>query len=304
MLASPWDTTFSDPAWTFELKWDGVRCLMYATDAGVQLQSRAGNDLAARYPELVALDLPPNTVLDGEVVAIDESGRPSFQRLQSRRGVDGGGGIVPITYVVFDLLHHGESLVGAPLEDRVGHLARLDLPAPLVVADSFRGDSRPVWDFVVANDLEGIVAKRLSSRYQPGKRSPDWRKIGQFKQVRAVVGGFTAGTGAREPSFGALLLGLQDGDKLRWIGAVGSGFNDKSLRAIRGALDEMTVGQSPFQSDLEIPAGATWVQPRLVAMVRYKQWTTAGRLRAPSFQGMTDTPVGLASWEAEGPPAA
>lgn len=301
MLATSWDAPFSDPGWVFELKWDGVRCLMSTTDSGVQMRSRAGNDLADRYPELLGLDLPPDTVLDGEVVALDEEGRPSFERLQGRMSSGAGRGRLPITYVVFDLLHRGVTVVDRPLEKRMEMLKQLDPPTPIVVADRFHGDSKPVWDFVVANDIEGIIAKRLGSSYQSGKRSPDWRKIGQFKQIRAVVGGFTAGTGGRESTFGSLLLGLWAGDGLRWIGAVGSGFDDKSLRSIRTALDEMTISGSPFQPDADIPRGSTWVQPQLVAMVRYKQWTAAGRVRAPSFKGFTDTAPELVSWDAEGP---
>ncbi|MCP4306342.1 MAG: hypothetical protein GY926_01255 [bacterium] len=299
MLATPWDTPFSDPGWVFELKWDGVRCLMSSTGPSVQTTSRAGNDLAGRYPELVGVDLPADTVLDGEVVALDENGLPSFERLQAR--MSAGRSRLPITYVVFDLLHRKAPMVHRPLEERMEALRELELPSPIVVADRFHGDSQPVWDFVVANDIEGIVAKRLGSTYQSGRRSADWRKIGQFKQMCAVVGGFTVGTGGRESTFGALLLGLATGDRLRWIGAVGSGFDDKSLRSIRSALDEMTVPDSPFQPDTDLPAGSTWVEPQLVAMVRYKQWTAAGRVRAPSFKGFTDTAPELATWEAEGP---
>ena len=160
-----------------------------------------------------------------------------------------------------------------------------------------------MWAFVVENDLEGIVAKRLGSRYQPGVRSPDWRKIGHFKTVRAVVGGYTQGTGSREGTFGALLLGLIDRDRLRWIGAVGSGFDERSLLAIRQAADQMRVAESPFHPDDQLPAGAVWVEPRLVAVVRYKEWTGAARVRAPSFQGFTDDPIDRITWETEGPAA-
>lgn len=304
MLATPWDTPFADPGWTFELKWDGVRCLLSATDAGIRLHSRAGNDMTLRYPELGRAALPPDTVLDGEIVALDEAGHPSFERLQGRvnlGGIGAEGAPTPITYVVFDMLHCGVSLVGLPIEDRIKRLARLTLPAPLLVGDRFTGESQPLWDFVVEHDLEGLVAKRLGSRYQPGMRSPDWRKIGHFKQVRAVVGGYTKGIGGRATSFGSLLLGLWTDAGLRWIGAVGSGFDDKSLHAIRSALDQMAIDTSPFLTDGDIPAGSTWVQPQLVAMVRYKQWTAAGRLRAPSFTGFTESPVDAATWEQEGP---
>ncbi len=301
MLATPWPSVFDDDEWVFELKWDGVRCVL-TSDDGIELYSRAGNQMTARYPELAGADLPNGLVLDGEIVALDAAGHPSFELLQGRmHALPVGATPLPITYVVFDILHDQESTLHLSLEERTSRLRRLDLPAPIVVADSFPGESAAIWSFVEGHDLEGIVAKRLGSRYSPGTRSPDWRKIGHFKQLRALVGGFTPGTGGRTSTFGALLLGLHDGDRLRWIGAVGSGFDERSLLAIRGALDEMMVTESPFATDPDIPAGSTWVEPRLVAMVRYKQWTSAGRVRAPSFKGFTDDPPDAITWAREGP---
>ena len=301
MLATPWPAPFDDEEWVFELKWDGVRCLL-TSDDGVALTSRAGNDMTTRYPELARLTLPDDLVLDGEIVALDDEGHPSFELLQGRMNVVASGGAsVPITYVVFDLLHNGAATVRLPLEERTEQLRSLDLPPPIVVADSYPANSGAIWGFVQEHDLEGIVAKRRGSRYLPGTRSPDWRKVGHFKQLRAVVGGYTPGSGGRAATLGSLLLGLSDGDRLRWIGAVGSGFDAQSLRAIRKALDEMRVVESPFHPDPAIPAGSTWVEPRLVAMVRYKQWTAAGRVRAPSFKGFTDDQVESVTWSREGP---
>ena len=304
MLATPWPEPFDDDAWVFELKWDGVRCLLSTDDGAVSLTSRAGNDMTERYREFANLDLPGDLVLDGEIVALDESGRPSFERLQSRMNIDRrltGGSPIPVTLVVFDLLRDGSPLLHLPLEERGERLERLSLPEPILVGDRFAGHSAAIWEFVEQNDLEGIVAKRLGSGYSPGARSPDWRKIGYFKHVRAVVGGFTTGTGGRESTFGSLLLGLWDDGLLRWVGAVGSGFDDKSLHAIREALDAMTSSESPFHDRPEMPPGTTWVEPALVAMVRFKQWTEAGKLRAPSFRGFTDDPSEEIIWEREGP---
>jgi bifunctional non-homologous end joining protein LigD len=304
MLATSWDAPFSDDEWVFELKWDGIRCLFSSAAGDNRLHSRAGNDMTARYPELARLDLPGDVVLDGEIVALDESGRPSFELLQSRMNLDRinlRSAPVPVTYVVFDLLHHRESLVELALERRMARLNGLTLPFPMVRGDRYRADSQPVWDFAVGNEMEGIVAKRLGSRYQPGIRSVDWRKIGNFKQMRAVVGGFTEGSGGRSSTFGALLLGLWTDAGLRWIGSVGSGFDDTQLQAIRSALDEMSVRVCPFTEGPALSSNARWVDPHLVAMIRYKQWTVAGRLRAPSFKGFTDTPSADATWIAEGP---
>lgn len=302
MLATAWPAPFDDDEWVFELKWDGVRCIMTSGTGGVHLASRAGNDMTGRYPELATLDVPDGLVLDGEIVALDANGHPSFELLQGRMNVNPVGTTpVPITYVVFDLLRRGEPVLRAPLEERIRQLAELELPGPIIVGDRFPAVSGPVWAFVKDHDLEGIVAKRLGSRYIPETRSPDWRKIGNFKQVRAVVGGFTPGTGGRSGTFGSLLLGLWDGDRLRWIGSVGSGFNETALRAIKNALVEMEVDECPFHQDPDFPNGSAWVAPQLVAMVRYKQWTSAGRVRAPSFKGFTDDAVAAVTWTEEGP---
>lgn len=301
MLASPWDTPFTDAGWVFELKWDGVRCLLSAGGQNVRLHSRAGNDMTSRYPEIAVGEYPANVVLDGEIVAFDADGRPSFELLQGRMNRQRlPTEQVSVSYVVFDLLHLDESVVSRPLEERREALAELSLPSPCVVAEQFHGDIAPIWDFVVANHLEGIVAKRLGSSYQQGVRSMDWRKIGHFRQLRAVVGGFTPGTGGRESTLGSLLLGLWTEEGLRWIGSVGSGFDDPALRAIRDALESMTVGASPFLHNPDLP-DATWVNPDLVAVVRFKQWTKAGRLRAPSFRGFSDYAARSATWESEGP---
>lgn len=307
MLAVPWDAPFTGEDWFFELKWDGVRCLLFETEGSLTLRSRAGNDMTNRYPELASIRTGRDVVLDGEIVALDEAGMPSFELLQSRMNVRPGprsGSLVPVSFVVFDILRNGADIIDLPIEDRWAQLDGLDLPAPAVVPDRFAADPTGIWEFVVANDLEGIVAKRKGSRYRPGVRSPDWRKIPQFHQVRVVVGGFTPGEGGRSGAFGSLLLGMWDGPRLRWVGAVGSGFNESSLWAIRAALDEMAVEESEFVPDSGMPRRATWVAPHLVAVVRYKEWTAAGRLRGPSFQGFSDVPVDSVTWEAEGPQSA
>jgi bifunctional non-homologous end joining protein LigD len=157
-----------------------------------------------------------------------------------------------------------------------------------------------LWEFVLDRGLEGMVAKRIGSEYRPGVRSPDWRKIHNLHTVRALVGGYTPGERGRSRTFGALLLGLRDGDKLRWIGAVGTGFSDMALASIRAGLDQNRRAASPFHPDSEIPS-ATWVEPYLVAAVEYSAWTGAGRLRRPVFKGFTDDDPETITWEAEGP---
>jgi bifunctional non-homologous end joining protein LigD len=158
-----------------------------------------------------------------------------------------------------------------------------------------------MWGFVQERGMEGLVAKRLGSRYRPGQRSADWRKVPSLVSTRAVVAGYTPGSGGRSATFGGLLLGLWDGDRLRFIGSVGTGFDDAALRAIRAALDELRTERSPFSLDASLPAEAVWVEPRLVAVVQFREWTEAGRLRAPVFKGFSDESVASITWEEEGP---
>jgi bifunctional non-homologous end joining protein LigD len=307
MLATPWPSPFSDPEWLFEMKWDGVRAILHWDGGSLLVRSRSGRDVTATYPELSRFCPPGACILDGEIVAFDNTGRPSFPALQKRMNVAGGLRAIeaartnPVSFVVFDLLLDGADMTGRPLEERLERLGAIELPAPLVSSEVIAADGEALYAAVAARGLEGIVAKRRGSLYRPGVRSPDWRKVPYLRMVRAVVGGFTTGEGGRTGTFGSLALGLWEGAYLRWIGSVGTGFDDPALLAIRAALDEMTVGESPFRSDPDLPGGTTWVVPHLVARVEFKQWTNAGRLRAPSFKGFLSDPIEELTWEAEGP---
>lgn len=306
MLATPWPAPFSDPGWLFEMKWDGVRAMLHWDGGTLSVRSRSGQDVTGSYPELSGFSRRGACVLDGEVIAFDETGRPSFPALQRRINVGGvkaveAARINPVSYVVFDLLFDGEDVTRRPIEERLERLGAIDLPPPLASSDVIEGDGEALFAAVAERGLEGIVAKRRGSLYRPGVRSPDWRKVPHLRIVRALVGGFTAGEGGRSGTFGSLVLGLGEGTQLRWIGSVGTGFEDAALLAIRSALDEMTVGDSPFRSDPDLPAGTTWVVPHLVARVEFKEWTRAGRLRAPSFKGFVSEPAEGITWEAEGP---
>ncbi|MGH8875202.1 MAG: hypothetical protein ACRDVM_08125, partial [Acidimicrobiia bacterium] len=252
MLAVPWPAPFSDASWWFEVKWDGVRLVSSWDGRRLELRSRRGNDVTLTYPELSGLRFDRPTVLDGEVVALDAKGDPSFAFLQQRMNLAGSSRpreaarSIPLTYVVFDLLHDGEPLVGAPIEERRARLAVLGLVAPAVLSEQVDADGDDLFQAVAARGLEGVVAKRKGSLYRAGQRSPDWRKVAHRRRLRAVVGGFTPGVSGRGPTFGSLLLGLWDGDRLRFIGAVGSGFDQQSLQAIRAALGAMAVTDPPF----------------------------------------------------------
>ncbi|MDX1691612.1 MAG: non-homologous end-joining DNA ligase [Acidimicrobiia bacterium] len=294
MLAVPWAGPFSDPDWTFEPKMDGIRAVVTVDGTDVAVRGRRDVDITVRYPELQGLRTPgAAVVVDGEIVAI-EDGVPSFERLQRRMHLGDPDAVrraaaeVPVQFVAFDLLYRDEPLVDLPLEARRERLAELDLGSAMEIVPAIDGDGEALWESVVARGLEGMVAKRRGSRYRPGARSPDWRKVPHVRVTEAVVGGYTPGEGGRRATFGALLLGRWDGDALRYVGSVGTGFGEADGRAIRAALDEMETGVSPFHPDDGLPRGAVWVEPVLVASIGYRDTTVAGRLRHPRFRGFTD----------------
>jgi bifunctional non-homologous end joining protein LigD len=306
MLATPWPAAFDDDAWQFEPKWDGVRALVGCRGGMVEVRGRRGDDVTGRYPEVAAAFATSRTlVLDGEIVTLDDTGRPSFERLQRRIHLSDPGQIrraadeVPATFVAFDLLHEDSPLTGAPLIERRARLEALGVTATPVVV----GRGTALWAAVSGHDLEGIVAKRLASPYRPGIRSPDWRKVVRVATIRAVVGGYTSGTGSRTATFGSLLVGLWERRRLRFVGAVGIGFDEARLVAIRDALDQMERPDSPFRPGDLLPAGARWVEPSLVAVVGLRAWTSSGRLRQPRFLGLAADPPDAITWEAEGPGA-
>lgn len=300
MLATRHPRAFSDPNWLFEPKWDGMRLLLAWDGASISLRTRSGREAADQFPELrVEFDRP--TILDGELVALDDRGAPSFERLQPR--MTGHRADLPIVFMVFDLLFDDHPIIERPLEERLGRLAEIAFEPPLVRSQVVQGEGEALFAAIRVQGLEGIVAKRLGSAYRPGVRSPNWRKVTVRRTIRAVVGGFTPGEGERAATFGSLLLGLWSASGLRWIGAVGTGFGATALTQIRAALDEMRIEACPFESDSELPVGAVWVAPSLVAVVEYKEWTSAGRLRGPSFKGFGAEPVDRMTWEVEGPDA-
>jgi len=306
MLATKWARPFSDSGWVFEVKWDGVRAVAAWNGESLTVRSRSGRVITDAYPELDLLAGRPACILDGEIVALDEGGRPSFGLLQQRmnlRAAAGIGDLPPVSFMAFDLLFLETPIIEKPWTARRRHLSELGLPAPFQVPEPVIGEGEALWTGIVEQQLEGMVGKRMNSAYAPGTRSAAWRKVGRVDQVRAVVGGYLPGEGSRESSFGSLLLGLAHGDSLRYIGSVGSGFNAATLRAIRQALDEMTTDTSPFEPGTELDRKAVFVDPQLTALVEFKEWTRAGRLRAPSFKGFTDDDWKAATWEVEGPRA-
>ena len=306
MLATSAEQPFDDPGWVFEIKWDGVRAIAAVERPGrggegaTRLTSRAGNDISGGYPELKDLwqrVLARNAVLDGEIVAFDSSGRPSFQRLQGRMHLRGEADVAraaqrdPVTYVVFDLLAlDGEPLIDHSLRERVALLDDVVIPGHGVhISERFEADGTALYAAARQQGLEGVMAKRLSSRYRPGARSRDWRKIKVRRTCDVVIGGWLAGEGGRGGDLGALLVGWHEDDLLVFGGRVGTGFDAAERHRLLDLLDEAGAEESsPFDDAPRLPA-PRWVRPTLVCRVEYSELTDGGRLRAPSYKGLVES---------------
>lgn len=304
MLATLSDQAFDDPDWLFEVKWDGVRALATVkrpsrgTDGSTRLVSRLDNDITDGYPELAALwerVLARDAVIDGEIVAFDDKGNPSFQRLQRRMHVRGAPlerlrRQVPVSYVAFDLLWlDGESLLDVPLEERLAHLERVLVPGPhLQRSEPIREHGLALYTAARGRGLEGVMAKRLGSRYLPGRRSRDWLKLKVRQRLDCVIAGWLPGEGARA-RMGSLLLGMWQGEHLRYVGKVGTGFDEVELDRICELLAEHATDQRSFARVAPGPPRASrWVRPELVCTVEYTEVTEGGQLRAPSYKGIVE----------------
>ena len=290
MLATLGERTFSDPNWLFEIKWDGVRALTWVDHGELRIRSRNEIDITARYPEFAGLPrelAARQVILDGEIVALDETGHSSFQLLQERMHVRAPSeklvATVPAVYFVFDVLYcDGYDLRGAPLLQRKQLLQRL-----LRNSERFRYSDHQIehgkelFDLAQKSGLEGILAKRLDSRYS-SDRSPSWLKLKITKTVDAVVAGWTeARTGAL--LFGSLLLGVYEGKKLRFIGHVGTGFDTKKQKELFDRLKKLEVAKPAFEKEPDSNEPAHWVKPELVARVKFSGWTQEKALRHPVF---------------------
>ena len=299
MLATAGTLPDDDDAWAYEVKWDGVRALVAVEEGDLSLTSRAGNDVTGSYPELrgLARALASRSVLlDGEVVAFDESGRTDFGLLQSRMHVGRPGAALqratPVQLLVFDLLHlDGTSLLALSYDDRRSVLAELGVEGERwSVPSAFLGGGQAVLDATRASGLEGVVAKRRSSPYHPGRRSEDWRKLKHVRRTSAVVAGWKPGEGGRSGRIGSLLLGVQGERGLEYAGHVGTGFSAAVLASLGERLERLRRDEPPFVSAVprEHARSAVWVEPVLVVDVDYTEWTREGRLRHPSYKGLRD----------------
>lgn len=291
-----------DAGWGFEIKWDGVRAIAYCETGRVRLVSRTGKDVTPAYPEIGAIAKAlggVEAVLDGEIVAFDPEGRPSFQRLQRRMHVRASSQIrrlreaVPVTYVAFDLLHlDGESLLELPYEERRARLDALALDGDAWRTPAYhRGDGAKLLALTAAQGLEGVVGKRLDSTYKPGKRGRDWIKVKNTVGQEVVIAGWLPGKGRRAGTIGALLAGYYEGEgderHLRFAGKVGTGFSEAELRMLSERLAPLRRETSPFEGR-QPERAAIFAEPELVAEVSFTEWTEAGTLRHPSYKGLRD----------------
>jgi bifunctional non-homologous end joining protein LigD len=292
MLATLAQAIPSGKGWLFEVKWDGYRALAYLEGGEARLVSRNANDLTARFPqvakELAKAVKTPDCVLDGEICALDENGRPSFSAMQ--QGKPG----TPIVYEVFDVLEvEGEPLVALPLVERRKRLeGLLDRRNKTVKLSEVFEDGKALYEAAMQKGLEGVIAKRGDSPYRQGKRTRDWLKVKTHGRQEFVIAGYTKGQGRRSGRFGSLVLGVWRGGELAYVGNCGTGFTDKDIDDLLARLRPLEQKESPFPVVPKMPkvrkADVVWVKPELVCEVEFVEWTHDGRLRAPSFQGLRD----------------
>ena len=284
--------------WAFEGKWDGYRLLVDADHGELTLTSRSGRDVTREFPQLASLaaDLADHhVVLDGEVVALDASGVPSFQAIQHRNSDS------IIEFWAFDILAlDGRSLLRAKYRDRRRILEVLADGGAPIVPELLAGDGAAALEYVTENRYEGVIAKKWDSTYQPGRRSQSWIKDKLWRTQEVVIGGWRAGEGGRTSGIGALLIGVPSDDGLHFAGRVGTGFTDRDLADLKTTLKPLHTDESPFTARLTDPdaKGVTYVRPELVGEVRFSERTSDGRLRQPSWRGLRpDKSPGEVVWE-------
>jgi bifunctional non-homologous end joining protein LigD len=294
MMASLTAEPFDDDGWLFEVKWDGHRCLANLGTA-TRLTSRTCRDMTGQFPELIDLHrqlAARNAVVDGEIVALDRNGRPSFERMQDRfhrtpEELARNKGRVPVQFIAFDLLWlDGQPLLDLPLVERRARLAEVLVETRDVrLSQVVQGRGLDFFGHARALGLEGVVAKRATSPYRPGIRSHDWRKIKALRRQDCVIVGWTPGQGQRGPTLGSLLLAVSDGQRLHYAGNVGTGFTQSFLAELLPSLLEREIPEPQFEGAPRL-RGARFVRPELVCEVEYLKWTDDGKLRAAAFKGL------------------
>ncbi len=295
MLAEARETPFDSADHLFELKWDGTRALAFVRGGKHRFQNRRLTFIEGRYPEIV-----PRTrgdaILDGEIVVMD-GGLPSFEKLQEREKASGAIRVnhlaktLPATYVVFDVLYVGErDVMGLPQTERKALLKEVvEEDDRTVLVDFIEGRGVDYFAAVHARGLEGVIAKRKSAKYYPGRRSPDWVKIKKKATQDCVIAGLTVGEGERRDTFGSLVLGAYDGGRLVHVGRVGTGFSEEGRRALTARLAALRQDACPFDEvpELDVPV-AFWTKPQIVAEVHFLEWSKDHHMRAPSFSHLRE----------------
>ena len=282
----------------FEFKWDGVRAVAYSQGGTLVLLSRSGEDITRRYPEVRGLadQLGSHAaVLDGEIVAFDGR-RPSFEKLQGRMGLNGDAEVrramreVPVVYLVFDVLYlDGRSTIRLPYRERRARLEALGIAGGAWQVPPWSpGDGEAMLAASETNRFEGVMAKRLDSVYEPGRRSDAWLKVKNHARQELVIGGWLEGQGRRQGVPGAILVGYYDNGELVYAGKVGTGFTEKELTRLSDRFKALARDGNPFSAGAKPPRAAHFVEPVLVCEVEFNEWTRAGQLRAPSYQGLRE----------------
>lgn len=279
----------------YEIKWDGLRALLFTRNGKVQLQNRNLRDATASYPEILDAGegiRAKNAILDGEVIVLNERGLPDFGRLQTRFGlidkndIDAACAINPTVYVAFDLLHeNGKDIVNEPLEKRKQVLRDLIVEGPhLVFGDHASEKGEEFYSEVLNLGFEGVIAKDRNSPYVPGVRSSYWIKSKGVQTLDAFVVGYTAGEGARSYNFGSLVMVMYDKDgKMVHVANVGGGFNDKILDQLKTRLDKLVVKTPLIEEPIDAPTPVVWVRPKIVCEILYSNITRDRKLRFPRF---------------------
>jgi bifunctional non-homologous end joining protein LigD len=296
MLARSGELPRNEQDYGFEVKWDGIRTVLFCDHGHLTLQGRNFTDFTPRYPEVreLARELGARRlILDGEIVAFDDEGRPSFERLQTRMHLASDSAVkrrlrdTPVTYVIFDLLYlDGRSTLSLAYEDRRELLEELELEGPAWRTPAYhRGEGSALLAATRELGIEGVVAKRLDCPYEPGRRASGWIKVKNVRVQDVVIGGWTPGEGGRGGRLGALAVGVYEDGRLVYAGKVGTGFTDKTLSLLARELEPLRRPSSPFDGR-QPPKGTVFVEPRLVAAVEFREWTRSGTLRAPSFKGL------------------
>jgi bifunctional non-homologous end joining protein LigD len=297
MLARLAEMPGNEDDWGFEVKWDGIRAVVYSgkRKADVTLENRNLRDITFKYPELQRLG-GLNAIVDGEIVALDEKGRPSFELLQGRMHLSTDAAVrnrmndIPVRFMAFDLIWHtGRDLTELPYTERRAALEALDLNGDCWQTPSWRrGEGSALLDAARAQALEGVMAKRLDSPYCPGKRTRDWLKIKAKMNQELVIGGWQPGEGRRLNTLGSLLVGYFEDGVFRYAGKVGTGFKETDLNLLVKELKARHRDTSPFAPPPSPPRNVVFVEPELVAEIEFTEWTKERILRHPAYKGLRD----------------